>query len=162
MSTSIDGPFYRGECDDPIHCFLLIIGQNEERGVIAVPAHRGASEWSLSGKLGMMVRFRNSFIWALAGTATLALFLMLVCHPAVKQYPGTGMSAPPASQVSIDFAPAVSVAPSHGDPQFVALNAQTTAVFNVAVRLADEARPCNVAPAVEYTPLYRRPPPSLS
>ena len=110
----------------------------------------------------MMVRLRHSFVWALAGTAALALFLMLVCHPGATPYAGTGMSAPPASRVAIDFAPALQVPPSQGDPQFVALGAQSIAVPSVAVRLADEARPCDGAGDVEYAPLYRRPPPSHS
>jgi len=109
-----------------------------------------------------MVRLRNSFVWALAGTVTLALFLMLVCHPGVKLDAGTGMSAPPASRVSIEFAPAMRVAPSHGDPQFVALSTQSVAVAHVAARAVDAARQCTGSRAIEFAPLYRRPPPSLS
>lgn len=109
-----------------------------------------------------MVRLRNSLVWTLAGTAALALFLMLVCHPGLKLDAGTGMSAPPASRASIEFAPAVRVAPSQGDPQFVAVGAQGFSVASVAMRPVDEVRQCNGARAVEYAPLYRRPPPSLS
>jgi len=109
-----------------------------------------------------MVRLRNSFVWALTGTAALALLVMLVCHPALKVNAGTGMSAPPVSRASIEFAPAARVVPSQGDPQLVELGAQRIAVSSVAVCAVDEAQQCDGARAAEYAPLYRRPPPSLS
>ena len=152
---------------------FLIIGQNGVRSQVETGLRRGGAElirrWRdragrmwVSAKLGVMVRLRNSFVWALAGTAALALFLMLVCHPVLKLDAGTGMSAPPASRASIEFAPAMRVAPSQGDPQFVGVGAQRIAVARVALHVVHEARHCAGNRVVEYAPLYRRPPPSLS
>jgi hypothetical protein len=107
------------------------------------------------------MRRRTGFAWALAGTAGLALLLLLACHPGFALGTSTGMSAPAPPAHSVE-----SIQAAHFlTPQFEPHRIAVSSGFNpelAAVHSRPSASPDSAVAQPAYGPLYRRPPPSFS
>ena len=105
---------------------------------------------------------RRTKILALAGSAALALLLLLVCQPGSAPFAAAGMSAPPVRTASIESAGAVRLLPSRFDWHAAPSRTPSlTPVSVVAIAAAAFSRH-NGPDSPSYGPLHRRPPPRLS
>jgi hypothetical protein len=73
-----------------------------------------------------------------------------------------GVSAPPALNLSIESAPAARLVQSHFNWGGHALESTGVAVMPGVIRIGGQVRQIAQAPQPLYSPLHRRPPPSLS
>jgi hypothetical protein len=111
----------------------------------------------------MLMRWRTSFAWALAGSVVLAFLLVLAAHPAMYAGGSAGMSAPaPFPARCFESASAVQLLQPQFDGDGRALRALTCSLTIVAVRAPDDTRQDAGTTPPHYGPLHRRPPPSLS
>ena len=109
-----------------------------------------------------MVRWRNGFAWALAGSAGLALLLVLACHPGIALGTPTGMSAPAPPAQSIESTPAAHFLAPQFDTHPLEIRASHRAPALISIGVERDAQTaCGPVPS-NYAPLHRRPPPSFS
>jgi hypothetical protein len=115
----------------------------------------------ISAKL-MLMRWRNSCAWALAGSFAIAVVLVLACQPGFAPAAGAGMSAPVAPRVSVESAPAAKLLPSHFDWYTPPSRFGSHGLAASAIGAANRAKPSVGSATESYGPLHRRPPPSFS
>ena len=102
------------------------------------------------------------FVWAIGGSAVLALLLVLACHPVYVLAAPAGMSAPPVHPAAMESARAAQLLPSRSDWHGTTLEGVRCGLVFRRCGTAQTAGPHAAIQAPHYGPLHRRPPPSFS
>ena len=110
--------------------------------------------------LGVM-RWRGSFVCALAGSLGLALLLVLACHGGLTASAASGMSAPVVPAPSTASAPVAHFLQSQFDWHGCELRALGFSVVLARLGAIEKSNRRVNAAAPHYGPLHRRPPPSF-
>ena len=108
------------------------------------------------------MRRRTSFVWTIAGSACLAVLLVLACQPGYASAAPAGMSAPPPPATTIESGPVAQLLPSQSNSHGLALRALSFSFALAAFCAPHDARQSAAPDTPHYGPLHRRPPPRFS
>jgi len=105
---------------------------------------------------------RKLGLWAIGGSAVLALLLVLACHPAYALGAPAGMSAPPVHPAALESARAAQLLQSRSDWHAAPVEGVHGSLAFVLIGTAHRAGHSAAIREAHYGPLHRRPPPSFS